>query len=375
MMIKVLWVGDAVVQSGFSVVTHSICDRLNSMFDIVVYGIRYDGLMRHPCGYHIYPAYVGTDIYGRENLTKIISIEQPDVVVLFNDFNIVVSYAQKIFETSKVLMLPMFPVNLLPISEEHLMLMTLYGIKEVLTYTEFASSEINKISPKLKATAVYHGVNRGVYYPIKELKQQSGLGDMFVVGSVGSNTYRKRLDLFLEGFAKFAAGKDNVRCLIHTSKHGTFNIDSIINDLGIANLVIFSQEGLSVSKMNEVYNLMDVNVNTSLGEGFGLPLLEGFAAGVPIVCPDIGNLRDVWEDVANYIKISRTEYVPDSIYKGEVICPNSLADILNNLYDSGVVKNQGTRFVSKSKFNWKDISSKVADVILDVVNSRTNFIV
>ena len=44
--------------------------------------------------------------------------------------------------------------------------------------------------------------------------------------------------------------------------------------------------------MNEIYNACDVMSFPSLYEGFGKPLVEGFAAGLPVVASDIEVFRE-----------------------------------------------------------------------------------
>ena len=45
-------------------------------------------------------------------------------------------------------------------------------------------------------------------------------------------------------------------------------------------------KGIPRQGMNEVYNMMDVFLSCSLGEGFGLPYVEAMLAGVPVIAPD-----------------------------------------------------------------------------------------
>jgi glycosyltransferase involved in cell wall biosynthesis len=43
---------------------------------------------------------------------------------------------------------------------------------------------------------------------------------------------------------------------------------------------------LADEQVNRLYNLCDVTVLPSTGEGFGLPIIESLAAGVPVVATD-----------------------------------------------------------------------------------------
>jgi len=45
--------------------------------------------------------------------------------------------------------------------------------------------------------------------------------------------------------------------------------------------------------LNELYNACDLLLFPSLYEGFGLPIVEAFAAGLPVVTSDIPTIREV----------------------------------------------------------------------------------
>ena len=49
------------------------------------------------------------------------------------------------------------------------------------------------------------------------------------------------------------------------------------------------------------YSAADLLVYPSLDEGFGLPVLEAMAAGIPVVCSDLDVLREVGGDVAVFV--------------------------------------------------------------------------
>lgn len=49
-----------------------------------------------------------------------------------------------------------------------------------------------------------------------------------------------------------------------------------------------------------LYNLASVYVQPSLYEGFGLPVLEALLTGCPVVCSDIGSLREIGSDCVLY---------------------------------------------------------------------------
>jgi len=375
-MIKVLFVGDAIINSGFSTVTHNICNELSKFVNLEVYGIGYDGTTKNPYPYHVYPALHDRDIYSFMGITKIIESQHPDVVVLFNDDNIIERYINCIKDTRVI---TLFPINLLPLNTLRMLAFSnpLYNICDVLTYTQFSVDEIKKLNTNLRVHPIYHGVDYSTFFPF-EIKDNF-LKNKFVVGNVNINSYRKRLDLFLKGFAKFAENKDDVTCIIHsTNRDIAYDLQFITDDLGITDKVVFSRKNKSFQELNQIYNLMDVVVNTSIGEGFGLPLLEGAACKKAVLCPEHGNLKDIWGDAATYIKIKEYEYVYGSSCFGGVIDTDDMANKLTTLYEDRILlKERKEAAFSKAmepQFNWKNVAKLVLESIQRSHKGRPTYI-
>jgi glycosyltransferase involved in cell wall biosynthesis len=61
-------------------------------------------------------------------------------------------------------------------------------------------------------------------------------------------------------------------------------------DLGIADKIVFAGFPDDVSEMIHIF---DAQVHSSLYEGLPMALLQGMAAGLPIVCTDVGGIREV----------------------------------------------------------------------------------
>lgn len=69
--------------------------------------------------------------------------------------------------------------------------------------------------------------------------------------------------------------------------------------------------------VNQLYNAIDIGINTSDGEGFGLCQLEHMYTGAPQVVVDIGSYRTFLnESVATFIPTNHTDYFPGSMPLG-----------------------------------------------------------
>jgi D-inositol-3-phosphate glycosyltransferase len=377
---KVLWVGDAVITSGFGVVTHSICNELASKCEIVVFGIGYNGKVRHQYSYYIYPGRDGNDIYSFSYLRDVVRIENPDVIVVFNDDHIVKNYLEVLKEVEKPIVV-LLPVNYFPPTIKMLSPF-IPMVNEILTYTEASNREVSQLIPTVPVTTVYHGVYPKVFYKIPnfktgqlDLQTRKTVSGGFIVGNINTNTYRKRFDLFISAFADFARDKSDVFCLIHApNKDAAYNLEDLITQYKILDKVILSTKSVEFSGLNVIYNVIDVNVNTSMGEGFGLTSLEGASCGNAIICPAHENLKDIWKSSAMYIDIARREPIANTPYIGDVISTTDLTSKLELLYSDRKLleemKESAFKRSQADQFKWTVVADKVYQALQRAVASR-----
>jgi D-inositol-3-phosphate glycosyltransferase len=202
-----------------------------------------------------------------------------------------------------------------------------------------------------------HGVDRDRFYPFPELLQASfaSVGrveakkkvfdtlrdphESFVVLNASRLDTRKRIDLTLEGFARFAAGKPaNVRLCLHHAIMGESEeerITSLIRRLGLEDRVVLNPLAggiVSDRELNLLYNACDAGINTSMGEGWGLVSFEHGAAGAAQIVPDHTACSELWNGRAELIPPARS-YIPEfSVLEMGQVSAAGVAQALDNLY-------------------------------------------
>lgn len=78
------------------------------------------------------------------------------------------------------------------------------------------------------------------------------------------------------------------------------------NDYGLSNIISFLGF-LNKNDIHKLYDIADLNIFTSLNDGFGLPIVEGFLHGVPVVTyADLDSFQDVYENGAIIAPRDRT---------------------------------------------------------------------
>lgn len=148
------------------------------------------------------------------------------------------------------------------------------------------------------------GVETKTYKPYdKGGKAQSkkwlGLdSDTFLIGTVAANKgwpSRKGYPELFEAFAIFHAKHPEARLYAHSAVadpwHNGIALDALAKVYGIDDYVLLTvpyEQLLSLPsrEMCKLYNAFDVFALPSMGEGFGIPILEAQACGVPVIVTD-----------------------------------------------------------------------------------------
>jgi glycosyltransferase involved in cell wall biosynthesis len=139
--------------------------------------------------------------------------------------------------------------------------------------------------PPERVRVCYHGLDRiGVRCP-KGPRVRADERPYFLF--VGSNLPKKNIRQCLEGFARLPeeVRLSHVLCLKTTCYPEN---RAQIEALGIGSQVEFISGNLDESAMNELYAGASLLLLLSYDEGFGLPIIESFAAGVPVLVSDRG---------------------------------------------------------------------------------------
>jgi len=142
-----------------------------------------------------------------------------------------------------------------------------------------------------------HGVRSGevAFTDESVLRAELELGDGRVVLCVAQKRPYKNLHLLVRALA----GLDEDVLLVLPGSTTPYEIElrRLAADLGVASRVRFP-EWVSDAQLEGLYALSSVLVLPSLIEGFGMPVLEAMARGVPVACSDISALTEVAGDAA-----------------------------------------------------------------------------
>ncbi len=162
---------------------------------------------------------------------------------------------------------------------------------------------VKTVAPETDSEYIPHAVDSKVFKPIKEeeiieLRSKAGFEDeKFVVFWNNRNARRKQSGSLIFWFNKFLekVGKDKAKLVMHTDPNDPNGPDLIaqINNLGLTNgEVQFSKNKVDPTHLAAMYNMVDVTVNISDAEGFGLATLESLSCATPIIVNMTGGLQE-----------------------------------------------------------------------------------
>ena len=388
---KLLWCGDIVAMTGFARVTENVLERLRDNYEIVVLGNNWWGdptpLQEF---YKMYPSSnrFQQAPFGEQRIREVVEREKPDIVFTINDMWIINDQYKQIADLHEqkkfkfVGYAPMDSYGWLGSLNE-----TANKWDGIISYTEFGAHEFIAGGITKPVAVIPHGVTRGQFYPKAKAEARKALGlkdDIFIVFNGNRNQFRKRIDITIEAFAKFAKDKPDTQLYLHMG----------LKDQGWDIIPLFSRamarEGLDpngriiltaqtegppnvkVDMLNNIYNAVDVGVNTCKGEGWGLVNFEHAACRVAQVVPDHTSCKEIFEGYGRLISCNHVDV--DVNYAREMPCPSSdhLAEILTDLYENRKKLDATAELcymrVTDKQFDWDTVASQFGGIFEDVLN-------
>lgn len=149
-------------------------------------------------------------------------------------------------------------------------------------------------------TVVPHGVGavpRAEPAPEAELRSRLGLGEGRVVLCVAAVRPHKNQELLVRALPQLP---DDVTVVL-AGKHEPYadQLRELAAELGVEARVLLTGY-LSDAELERLWQFAACAAFPTRAEGFGMPVLEAMARGVPVACSDIPVLREVGGDVPRY---------------------------------------------------------------------------
>ena len=382
---KILIIGDAVAPTGFARVIRSIFEPLHHDYELYQLATRFDG-GAHDYPWKLYRAGEAQDRYGFNRIAPLIAEIRPAIVFLLYDITFQVPFLEHLRQASPRAKFVFYsPVESGPIAPE--ILQRLGGVSRYVVFTEYGRREIEKALESVRQVepdfrfpgldVIPHGVATEKFFPLPdkaEARHRMKLDDAehrdaFIVLNANRNMPRKRIDLTIHGFALFAKDKRaNVKLYLHMATEDTgWNVLILAKRFGIFDRLIMTQAdnsrpAFSDEQLNFLYNACDVGINTTTGEGWGMPSFEHAATRAAQIVPRHTSLADLWNGAAEFIDPVMTLTYPGNLTHAHIVTPESVAGALQRLYENrdhrDALAEAAYRNAIRPEFNWNSIAAR-----------------
>lgn len=382
--------------TGFGTVSRNIFEALQKTgrYDIDILGINYWG-DPHAFPYKIWPTGINgdKDPYGRKKVSGMIPQMQYDILFLLQD-SFILDFMPQLLPHLKTQgksfkSICYFPIDGAPKEQ---WIKNVDSADYLVAYTQFGADAAKAAYPECKdLITIPHGANVTEFKPLPEEEvkvfKQRYFGkhaDKFIVTNLNRNQHRKDIPRTIAAFKEFRKKVPNSILYLHMAAQDQgWNLLEVIKSFGFTtqNDIIFPEnfgpnQGYPREIVNMIYNISDLVVSTTIGEGWGLSWIEAMATKTPILMPNnTAMIENITED-KGYLCDSGTTPSLYSVlpHDNEIIRPlvdvddmaAKMVHIYNN-YEEAVVKAETAYNWVHDELNWQGNVAKIWVKLFDNV--------
>jgi len=207
--------------------------------------------------------------------------------------------------------------------------------------TKFAKRQVQEVERTIDGEIVEPPLDSAVFHELDKvaLRKEYNLDKAKIVLCVARPQMRKNIPVLLEAMKLVIKEvPEAILILAATHKPKSFDggydchdVENFVAKFGLEDRVIIPRNKDKTPITDEViniqYNLADVNVLPSLGEGFGLTVTEAGACGVPTIGTDCSSLHEVIADRGLLVSPRAHLYSANGV-KQAVLHPEDLANAI-----------------------------------------------
>lgn len=294
--------------SGYGVQGYSLLPRLanlpefggrDAIAQFAWYGLQ--GGIHSVDGFRVYPK--GVDDYGNDIIQSHVQHFGANLCISLIDVWVMKDTAKKI---APALWCPWLPIDHDPVPQPFIE--ALRGAHLPITYSKWGQRMLADAG--VENIYIPHGIEPNFFHvnpdvdKVKAFKQYLAPGcDHLTVMVAANKGYpdRKAFQVQLRAWANFAKDKPGARLYMHTeptTMYGGLDLPALLKNLGISDKVTFPPRydlwcGFPADFMSMIYNAADMYMGATMAEGFGIPLIEAQACGVPVVTTDFSSMPEL----------------------------------------------------------------------------------
>jgi glycosyltransferase involved in cell wall biosynthesis len=349
-MKKVLFVSDSpVLNTGFGKVLRKIAVHMSRQYEVKVLGWFHTQSVvgRSVFPFDIVPTHPGgDDTYGEKTFPALVQAYKPDLVFCLGDSWMVKSMTE--YPNRKFHLMLYCPVDGAPLPPGWV---NVYSkANTFVAYLPWAKKVIEASGTKFPVHVIPHGIDTSVYRPHATGGESPFPDNQFLVGCVARNQPRKQLPRLLKTYSAFLSqwtfcpgcgtnhlGQKLEKCphcnstslvygdsktdsllYMHASNEDVgWNLQALAERYNMKDFLIMPPNmevggGISETELSDLYMHMDVFTLPTSGEGFGIPIMEAMACGVPTLVTNYSAHVDFCRDASDLINVSEFVTEPGS---------------------------------------------------------------
>lgn len=381
--------------TGYSKVVYNICKSLESHKDIhcTIFGIQKFTKENDNVRNNLPPNVFTWDVFendkedfgfGTKNLNKFIVINQPDIVLIYNDPNVVEKYIMNLnLIQNRKFKIAVYLDQLYTYQNPESIKYIANQADHIFCFTDFWRNNLLNIledDKKLKdkilehSSIVKHGIDTrfNTILPSQAKIMINFLPTDFIFLNLNRIQGRKRPDLCVMAFALFLKNtnaqnvylffpniRDNKLDIIKIFEHSLKKYKLSSSYKQNLKFIENVNKVLTDDEINVIYNACDIGINTCEAEGFGLCNYEHASLGKPQILSGVGGLLDFFNNDNSIIcKPKLTIYTDnggDIFGNSEIIDIEDVAKAMEIYYTSKKKREDHSKkcLEIKDKYNWQ----------------------
>lgn len=404
---RLLVFGEASVPSGNARVTESLLRQLADRWDIHLCASHWIGDSAPPAAYP-YAVYRGDvtgpdDPHGLRRYQAFVTHLEPQCVLVIGEIRTV----RALLEVHD--RLPKWPemdrppvVAYVPVRGTHLPdAVYLNDCALVLVPTMWGMQELRHCGYRGPCEVLTPGVDTTLFFPRSRDEARAHFGmealassEHWIVGNVHKNHPHQRLDVTVMGFAQWVHAQQLedqaylwLQCTDRPLQEHTLDprrgwrLQQLARDLSIeGNLFIPPPEiaalqgGLADEELSWMYSAWDLNLSTSLGEGWGCSWLEAAACGVPTLAPHWGLVADTPLATSPQMPFCLPLVDPETGTTGALVHPQTVAEHLAQLIGETAsrqrLREASLALVQEEHFRWDCVARQMDGYLRATMEER-----
>jgi glycosyltransferase involved in cell wall biosynthesis len=374
---KILMLGDSpFIKTGFGIVNAIAFKELSDAgHELLVIGGQDTTEREIPNGTFFPVKNQAIDSIGWTLVDSVVEEYAPDALHIIGDPATVTSWLLK----QSLYQLPItvyMPVEGAPLNQQWVDVLSQTPNLNIITCSNYGVEILRAAG--LTAKMAYHGVSND-FAPMsadeRDAKRYAvGWNDKFVIMCVAQNVERKQWGRLFEAVSILSKKYKDVILYAHTVPFNNYylgghNLPRLAVEMGIPDRVFFPQDhkrhndaielrGVDKPGLIDLYNMADVFVLPSQVEGFGLPLAEAMACGLPVMHTNYGAGAEVIGNAG--VKVQVNDWTINKSHSRYAnVSPAVLAEEISRVRKSAerrqIMSKKGIE--QAKKFKWDDYQS------------------